>query len=61
MPPQQCSNKPIFTNNYRLFKNFPQIIGAFFWQKGRPNIIFDAERLKEQNIVLDPSYDKYIE
>ncbi len=59
--PPKCEDKIIFTNKYRLFQESKQIIGAFFWQKGRPNIIFDRERLKNQNIKLSNSFEKYIE
>ncbi len=59
--PLECESKVLFTNKYRLFKNSQHIVGAFFWQKGRPNIIFDKERLEDNNIRLSDSFQKYIE
>jgi hypothetical protein len=61
MLPQSCDGKIIFTNKYRLFMQEERILGAFFWQKGRPNIIFDKKRLERDNITLSPSFNKYIE
>ena len=58
--PQECSNKILFGTRYSHLKN-PNVIGSFFWQKGRPNILFYEKRLKRHNIKLSPSFDKYIE
>ncbi len=58
--PQECMTKTLFGTRYSHLKN-PNVIGAFFWQKGRPNILFYHNRLKEHKVVLDSSFDKYIE
>jgi len=58
--PQQCQEKIIFGTRYSHLKN-PSVVGAFFWQKGRPNILFYQERLEKKNIQLDSSFNKYIE
>lgn len=58
-----CSSedKIFFTNNYeRLLKN-KDYIGAFFWNKSRPNIIFIKNRLAQQNIKLPVDYENFIE
>lgn len=60
-----CENKAhgklLFTNNYeKLIKN-DNYLGAFFWNKSRPNIIFIKERLQEKNINLPAEYSKFIE
>jgi len=57
----ECSKKVIFTTKYRLYSENENIIGAFFWQKGRPTVIFNRELLKQHNIVLSKSFQKYIE
>lgn len=58
----KCSNKVlVFATNYLAFSELPEAIGAFFYQKGRPNIIFREENLKKHNIVLPKEFDKYIE
>jgi len=61
MLPQSCDGKLTFTNKYRLFMKEDRIIGAFFWQKGRPNIIFGKKRLERENITLSADFQKYIE
>lgn len=53
--------KIILTNNYKHLSNDSACIGAFYWNKNRPNIIFLEERLKSKNIKLSNMYDKYIE
>ncbi len=57
-----CDKKVlVFATNYLAFKALPQAIGAFFYQKGRPNIIFREEILKKHNITLPSEFYKYIE
>ena len=58
--PKECEGKILFGSRYSHMKN-PHVIGSFFWQKGRPNILFYSKRLKEHNINLDSNFDRYIE
>ncbi len=58
--PLKCNQKLLFGSRYSHLKN-QNVIGSFFWQKGRPNILFYEKRLQEHNIKLSPSFDKYIE
>ncbi len=58
--PATCEGKILFGTRYSHLKD-KRVIGAFFWQKGRPNILFYKDRLDENNIKLDSSFDKYIE
>lgn len=58
--PKECQQKIIFGTRYSHLKN-SNVVGAFFWQKGRPNILFYEKRLKKKNIKLAPSFEKYIE
>ena len=58
--PDVCFDKIIFGTKYSHLKD-TRVIGAFFWQKGRPNILFYKDRLEKNNIKLDSSFDKYIE
>jgi hypothetical protein len=59
--PAECLEKPVFASRYRIFRQHEEIVGAFFWQKGRPNIIFSAERLQQRNIRLGSEFESYIE
>lgn len=58
--PQGCNKKILFGTRYSHLKD-DRVVGAFFWQKGRPNILFYKNRLDKNNIMLNPSFDKYIE
>ena len=59
--PKNCKEKLLFTNSYNVYAQDENIIGAFFWQKGRPNIIFNKNVLERKNIILSPSFNKYVE
>ena len=58
--PQACQGKVFFGTRYGHLKN-QDVIGAFFWQKGRPNVSFYKSRLNAYDIKLDKSFGKYIE
>ncbi len=56
------SHKIIFVNSYSLLKKYQSTaIGGFFWQKGRPNIVFMRKSLQKHHIILPPDLQKYIE
>ena len=57
----QCTNLAIITLKYDLLKGYPQSVASFFWQKGRPNIVFIEPRLKLLNIKIDTKFNDYIE
>ncbi len=58
--PKECLEKILFGTRYSHLKN-KDVVGSFFWQKGRPNILFYKQRLKEHKVKLDSSFDRYIE
>ena len=52
--------KPIlFVTNYRFLKDSEDIVGAFYWRKGRSQLLFIKKRLKEHNIRLPEAYQNY--
>ena len=57
--PNECKEKIMFGTRYYHLKN-KDVVGAFFWQKGRPNILFYKERLDKHKIRLSAEFDKYI-
>lgn len=61
IPENISSNAVIITTEYSLLAKDPRILGAFFWQKGRPNLLFLRERMQKSNVTLDREFDKYIE
>ena len=58
--PKGCLEKILFGTRYSHLKN-SNVVGAFFWQKGRPNILFYKKRLEKNNLKLDSSFNRYIE
>lgn len=60
--PQNLSrNSVIITTEYSLLSKDERVVGAFFWQKGRPNILFLRLRMQNLNVSLGREFDKYIE
>lgn len=61
IPDNISANAIVFTTEYKLLKKEERIIGAFFWQKGRPNLLFLRNRLQEKKLTLGKEFNKYIE
>jgi len=56
------ADKPIFVKKYHLLRKYKdRTIGGFYWQKGRPNIIFLKSNLKKYNIKLPDEFSRYVE
>jgi len=56
----ECKNKPILVFDYDLLYTNTNSVAAFFWQKGRPNILFIKERLDKFNITIPSKYNSYL-
>ena len=56
-----CRGKLMVVTKYYLIKQYNEAVAAFYWHKGRPNIIFIYERLKKFDIKLPDRYYKYID
>jgi len=53
--------KPIiFVTDYRLLKNSFDIVGAFYWKKGRSQLLFIKNRLDAYNITLPEEYEDFL-
>lgn len=59
--PKNCKNKHIFVLDYELLYEIPDSFGAFFWKKGRPNIVFIKPRVDKQALKLTSSLEPYVE
>lgn len=59
--PETCRKKPIVVLDYALLKKYETALAAFFWKKGRPNIVFVDERIRSFNVSLPQSYEIYVE
>lgn len=56
------SNKKVFADGYLVFKTCKEkLVGGFYWQKGRPNIVFIKNNIEKYNIRLPDDLKKYIE
>ncbi len=49
----------LFATRYRLLKNCKDAVGALYWRKGRPQLLFLKPRLKHHNIVLPTMFKKF--
>lgn len=58
---EKCLQKPILVLDYDLLSVYDSSVSAFFWKKGRPNIVFIKSRLEKFDIKLPPSYEIYLE
>ncbi|WP_353662675.1 hypothetical protein [Hydrogenimonas sp. SS33] len=56
-----CRAIPRLTDNYRILLECPDEIGAFFWMKGRPTIIFGRERLQRFGLQVEDEMKDYVE
>ena len=56
---ERC-HKPEIVFNYSKYKDRPEAIGVFFWQKGRPTIRFSEQRLKEFGLHIDGEMAKFV-
>ena len=53
--------KPIiFVTNYHFLKISDDIVGAFYWRKGRSQLLFIKNRLKQHDITLPKEYQNFM-
>jgi hypothetical protein len=50
----------IFATNEKLLFQDQSIVGAFYWKKGRSQLLFIKNRLDRYHIKLSDEYDKFI-
>ena len=50
----------LFVTDYRLLKEDARIAGAFYWKKGRAQLLFVRSRLKKYGLLLPDEYQKFI-
>lgn len=61
---KECKKKElnIISTTYQDYKQNRSVdFGAFFWQKGRPNMLINSKIIKERNISIPKSYYKYLD
>jgi HJR/Mrr/RecB family endonuclease len=58
---EQLDEKPIlFVTDYRLLKYSLDIVGAFYWRKGRSQLLFIKDRLTQYHISLPQEYHAFM-
>lgn len=50
----------IFVTNYNLLKMSDHAVGAFYWRKGRSQLLFIKKRLDQYEITLPEEYQKFM-
>lgn len=50
----------IFVTNYQLLSVSEDVVGAFYWRKGRPQLLFIKNRLDKHNVVLPEEYKSFM-
>jgi len=58
---KSCRNKLIFVTNYNAYERTPFAVGALFWQKGRPVLIFNEKTIKKKHIRLPKQFYQFVE
>ena len=56
---QIICNKPIFSTSYISYIN-SKAIGAFYWRKGRPQLILNKKMILYYHLHIDNSLKKYL-
>lgn len=58
---EEATTRPIiFVTDYRLLKESKDIVGAFYWRKGRSQLLFIKNRLDAKGITLPSEYQEYM-
>ncbi len=57
----RCRRKLVFSTNYNDYERFKFLIGALFWQKGRPVLVFRKRVIMKKHITLSKILSKYVE
>ena len=58
---KRCSHKKVIVLDFWLLKKDKDALGAFYWQKGRPNVIFPQSRLEQRKISLPKEFESFID
>ncbi|MEN8304358.1 MAG: hypothetical protein ABFQ64_09825, partial [Campylobacterota bacterium] len=58
--PKECEEKLFFTTSRRVFEEFDNAVGAFYWDRGHITIKFMEPRLNRHNVKLPQTFYKYV-
>ncbi len=57
----KCNEKPLFVKDYDSFKNTKNVIGAFYYRKGRPQLKLRKKDINKFGLNLDNQLKAYLE
>ncbi len=57
---KSCLEKCIFATNYNCYQQ-PNVLGALFWQKGRPVLILKKSVVEKKHINIGHSLERYLQ
>lgn len=49
----------LFVTDYHLLKRSEDVVGAFYWRKGRSQLLFIQKRLDKKGIVLPAEFKRF--
>ncbi len=58
--PKKDKRPILFVTDYRLLKNSFDIVGAFYWRKGRSQLLFIKNRLDAYHVTLPKEYEDFM-
>lgn len=58
--PKNSDNMLLFTTSFPVLRDKENVVGAFYWDRGRIKIEFIRPRLLKHNIKLPESFKKYV-
>jgi len=56
---KECIDKPLFATSYNEYKTHKNVIGAFYWRKGRPQLKLKLNNLNKFNLELPEELRKF--
>ncbi len=57
---RNCS-KPVFVLDYYVYKKNPNILGAFYWRKGRPQLRLRRKIIEKYHLHICKDFEDYVE
>ncbi len=57
---KNCS-KPVFVLDYYKYKKNPDVLGAFYWRKGRPQLRLRKKIIKKYHLHIAKDFEDYVE
>ena len=58
--PENVTKKVVFSTSYLAYRENENVVGVFYWDHGHIKIEFSRKRLKQKNITLPTTFNKYI-